>query len=352
MSAARVERLREELEPAGARTFLVTSPINVRYLTGFESSNAAVLVSADRVVLVTDGRYLEAARAVDAVELVQATRDIAPFLGENLEGLAEAPVAFESGDVTFAEYEALAGSGVELLPVSGALERLRAVKDEDELEAIRRAARITDAAYERLAEEAIVGKTEAEVAWWLEAALREAGAESVAFSPIVASGPNAALPHHHPGDRRIGPGETVVVDMGAMLGGYHSDCTRTFATGELSDDLREAYELCREAQAQALEAVRVGAAAPKVDAVARGKIHEAGHEVLHGLGHGVGLDIHELPRLSDTSDAVLAAGNVVTVEPGVYLAGRGGIRIEDLVVVHEDGPEVLSPFTKDLVVLA
>ena len=311
-----------------------------------------MLVSADRAVLVTDGRYLEAARAVEGVELVQASRDIAPFLGEELAGLAEGPVAFESGHVTYAEYEALARSGVELQPVSGALERLRAVKDDDELEAIRRAARITDAAYERLADEAIVGKTEAEVAWWLEATLREEGADGVAFAPIVGSGPNAALPHHHPGDRRIEAGETVVVDMGARLAGYHSDCTRTFATGELPDDLREAYELCREAQEEALEAVRPGAQAPEVDAVARSRIRAAGHEVLHGLGHGVGLDIHEQPRLSDTSDAVLAAGNVVTVEPGVYLAGRGGIRIEDLVVVRDDGPEVLSPFTKDLVTLA
>jgi len=351
MSDSRLDRLRGELAPLDAATFLVTHPVNVRYLTGFESSNAALLIRDDRVLLLTDGRYAEAARAVEGVELIQATRDIAPFLGERLAEIVDPPVAFESGHVTYAAYEALARSGIELLPAAGVVERLRAVKDAGELEAIRRAAKVTDAAYERLSKEAITGKTEAEVAWWLEAVLHDAGADGVAFQPIVGSGPNAALPHHHPGNRKIGLGETVLVDMGAMLGGYFSDCTRTFATGELSADLWEAYGLCRDAQTEALEALRPGAAALEVDALARGRIRDAGHEVLHGLGHGVGLEIHEQHRLSDTSDAVLASGNVVTVEPGVYLAGRGGIRIEDLVIVGPDGPEVLSSFTKELVVL-
>ena len=197
-----------------------------------------------------------------------------------------------------------------------------------------------------------MGRTEADVAWWLEQVLREEGAEALAFEPIVAAGPNAALPHHHPGDRKIGPGETVIVDAGARAGGYCSDCTRTFATGLLPDALRRAYALCQSAQESALVAVRAGAGASELDAIARTRIEESGlAPVLHGLGHGVGLEVHERPVLRPTSTDTLVPRNVVTVEPGVYLAGEGGIRIEDLVVVGETGPEVLSSFTKDLLTL-
>ena len=239
------------------------------------------------------------------------------------------------------------------MPTTGVVAAIRAVKDEGELEAIRRAARVTDNVYERLAQETLVGRSEAEVAWWFEQALREEGAEAPAFEAIVASGPNAALPHHHPGDRKIGPGETVVVDAGAQVGGYCSDCTRTFATGPLPDELQRAYALCRSAQESALAAVRAGAVGSDLDGIARTEIEESGlAPVLHGLGHGVGLEVHEQPVLRPASTDTLAVGNVVTVEPGVYLAGRGGVRIEDLVVVGETGPEVLSAFTKDLLTLS
>jgi Xaa-Pro aminopeptidase len=351
VTRARVARLRAELGPLGVATFLVTNPVNIGYLTGFASSNAALLVSGERVALCTDGRYLDAARAVEGLEVVETARDIAPFLGERLRDLADPPVAFEAGHVSYAAYEALAAADVELRPAMGVVERLREVKEDGELAVIRAAARPVAAALTRLTEERLVGRTEAEVAWWLERALREEGADALAFPPIVASGPNAARPHHHPGDRVIAAGETVVVDLGAGVAGYLSDCTRTFATGTLAGELRRAYDLCREAQAEALAAVRPGAAARDIDGIARRKIADAGHEVLHGLGHGVGLDVHEGPRLSDTSDAVLEAGNVVTVEPGVYLSGVGGVRIEDLVIVGDDGPEVLTPFTKELVTL-
>ena len=169
---------------------------------------------------------------------------------------------------------------------------------------------------------------------------------------VVGAGPNAALPHHHPGERAIGPNETVVVDTGALLDGYRSDCTRTFATGELSERLATAYELCRRAQAKALDVVRPGANTKAVDAVARAEIESSGlAPVLHGLGHGLGLETHELPILSDAYDAELEAANVVTVEPGVYLPGEGGVRIEDLVIVTEEGHEVLTGLTKELVTL-
>jgi Xaa-Pro aminopeptidase len=347
----RVERLRAELDDLGAASFLVTRPVNVRYLTGFESSNAALVVGRDRLVLATDGRYLEAAGAVEGVEVVQAERNLFGYLGGRLRELADAPVAFEADYVTVAGYDSLSPEGAGLVPTTGVLAGLRAVKDESELAAIRRAAMITDAAYERLAREALVGRAEAEVAWWLEQALREEGAEALAFPVIVASGANAALPHHHPGGRRIGVGETVIVDAGAQVGGYCSDCTRAFATGPLSESLRRAYALCHSAQESALAAVRVGTKAADVDAIARARMEEAGVSVLHGVGHGVGLDVHEQPVLNPESADTLVARHVVTVEPGVYLAGEGGVRIEDLVVVGERGPEVLSSFTKDLLTL-
>ena len=349
---ARIARLRAEADSLGAPAFLVTRPVNVRYLTGFESSNAALVVGRDRVVLATDGRYVEAARAVAEVEVVQAERDLLWWLGTRLGELAGAPVAFEADHVTVAGFDSLSGEDVELVPTTGAVARLRAVKDEPELAAIRRAARVTDAAYERLAGEQLVGRTEADVAWWLEQVFHEEGADALAFPVIVAAGPNAALPHHHPGDRKIGVGETVIVDSGAEVDGYCSDCTRTFATGPLPDTLRRAYALCHSAQESARVAVRAGTAASEVDAIARTRIEESGlAPVLHGLGHGVGLEVHELPVLRRESTDTLVAGNVVTVEPGVYLPGEGGVRIEDLVVVGADGPEVLSTFTRDLLTL-
>jgi Xaa-Pro aminopeptidase len=348
----RVERLRAELEGLGAASFLVTKPVNVRYLAGFESSNAALVVGRDRLLLATDGRYAEAAKGLAGIEAVMAERDLLGWVGARLGELAEPPVAYEADHVTVAGHESLSADGTELVPTSGVVARLRAVKDDAELAAIRRAARITDAAYERLAGEELVGRTEAEVAWWLEQALREEGADAVAFDVIVGAGPNAALPHHHPGERTIGPGETVIVDAGARVDGYCSDCTRTFATGPLPDNLRKAYALCHAAQESALVAVRAGAAGSELDAIARSRIEESGlAPVLHGLGHGVGLDVHEEPALRPTSEDTLVARNVVTVEPGVYLAGEGGVRIEDLVVVGETGPEVLSGFTKDLLTL-
>jgi Xaa-Pro aminopeptidase len=348
----RIRKLRDELAGAGASSFLVTDAVNVGYLTGFESSNAAALVGAATVKLVTDGRYIEAARGIDGIEAVHAERELAPWLGERLGELAEPPVAFEADDLTVAAHEAIARSEVPLVPTNGVVKRLRAVKDAEELDAVRRAARILMDAFDRLAGEDLVGRTEAEVAWWMERTIREEGADAVAFDTIVASGPNASAPHHHPGARTIETGETVIVDAGARVDGYCSDCTRTFATGPLPEELQQAYAVCRAAQEQALDAVRPGQAARDLDAIARGVIEGSGiTEVLHGLGHGVGLEIHEAPRLADTSQETVEAGNVVTVEPGVYLAGLGGVRIEDLAIVTDDGADVLTPFTKDLLIL-
>jgi Xaa-Pro aminopeptidase len=263
-------------------------------------------------------------------------------------------IGFEASSLTYERYARLHAGGVDLVGRYGLVEELRVVKDEDELAAIRRAAEITNNAFERFADEGgIVGKTERELAWGMEQLLHEADGDSVAFPVAVAAGPNAATPHTVPGERPVGKGEAVIVDAGCTVAGYCSDCTRTFATGPLPDELKRAYDVCLDAQLAGLAAVRPGASGPGVDAAARDRVEAAGFGEAfgHGLGHGVGLLVHEDPRLAKESRHTLAPGNVVTVEPGIYLPGLGGIRIEDLVVVREGEPEVLSGFTKELIVL-
>src|SRR5581483_878160 len=224
-------------------------------------------------------------------------------------------------------------------------------KEPGELDAIRRAATITNEAFARLAEQPFVGREERELAWWVESTMRDLGAEDVAFPPIVAAGPNGALPHASPGERRIEAGQTVVVDAAAKVDGYHSDCTRTFATGPLPEELARSYDVCLEAQLAGLEATRPGRPGRDVDAVARELIGKAGYGELfaHGLGHGLGMEIHEQPPMRPESDDVLAVDGVVTVEPGIYHPGLGGIRIEDLTIVRDGEPEILTSFTKELV---
>jgi Xaa-Pro aminopeptidase len=338
----RIDRLRQTL----AEPLLVTNPTNVEYLVGFQSSNAALLVEQERVCLFADFRYAEAARSVQEVEFVETERALLKALSRRLSGR----VAFESAHVTYSGYETLSGGGFELVPVSGVVEALRAVKDEDELAAIRRACAITDVVYDRLAEEKFVGRTELDIAWTLTELFHEEGA--VPWPEfIVASGANAAKPHGRASDRVIGRGETVVIDAGCTVDGYYSDYTRTFATGPLSDELKEAYRVCGEAQHAGLEAIRAGVTGVDADAAARRVVEESDFKGAfgHGLGHGIGLEIHESPRMSTESSDTLVPGNVVTVEPGIYLPGRGGIRIEDDVVVTEDGIENLTGLRKDLV---
>lgn len=345
----RLERLRAELDRIGAGTLLVTQPTNVRYLCGFESSNAALLITRSRALLLTDGRYIGAARALAGMETVQLERELALDLGQRLGELAESPVAFEADHLTVAQHLSLGAACLELLPTCRVVQGLRAVKDGAELESIRKAAAVLDRVLQRFVAEPVVGRSEAELAWWVRCSLREEGAQDVSFDPIVASGPNSALPHHHPGERRVARDELLLVDLGARVDGYCSDCTRTFATGGLSDELEQAYATCLEAQTRSLAAVRPGATGAELDSLARGIVESAGTPVLHGLGHGVGLDIHELPVLRKGVEAKLEVGQVVTVEPGVYLEGQGGVRIEDLVVVTEGEPELLSPFPKTLI---
>ncbi|MGZ4397788.1 MAG: M24 family metallopeptidase [Gaiellaceae bacterium] len=345
--ATRLSRLQALIE----RPLLVTSGTNVRYLSGLSSSNAALLVEPERVRLFTDFRYLERASALEGVEPVKTTRNLLVSIAELIVG----DVEFEAEVLTVAGLEQLSRGRARLLPAGGIVERMRAIKDEQELAAVRRAAGVTNGAFARLAHEPFVGRSERDLAWRVRELLHEEGADDEAFEPIVVSGPNGALPHADPGERVIGPGELVTVDAAARVDGYCSDCTRAFATGELPKELLRAFNTCHEAQLVGLEAVRAGASCRDADAAARARVDEGefAGRFGHGLGHGVGLDIHELPVLRPESDAgdLLAAGNVVTVEPGIYLPGVGGLRIEDLVIVREDGVEVLTTTPKELLLV-
>jgi Xaa-Pro aminopeptidase len=334
--------LREVLE----EPLLVSAPVNVRYLTGFESTNAAVLVEPDRVRLFTDFRYAERARELEDVEVEETKR----YLYSDLPDRLPKRVGFEADAVTFANYEFLRDGGLELVPRRGLVESLRAVKEPKELDAIRRASEVTDRTYERLVEESFAGRTEKELVWRMHQFFHESGADGLAFDIDIAAGPTAASPHALPGDRVVQEGDLVLVDAGAVVDGYCSDCTRTFAVGEISDSLRGLYEVVREAQQAGVDAVKAGVTGRDADAAARAVIADAGYgeNFGHGLGHGLGLLVHEAPYLRPEWEEELAAGNVVTVEPGIYLSGVAGIRIEDLVVVTKDGCEVLTSFPKEL----
>jgi Xaa-Pro aminopeptidase len=299
------------------------------------------------VQLFTDFRYIQAARAVEGVEVVQTRRAVLGELAETLAGR----IAFESSHVTYDQFRTLEKGGLDLVPRSVVVERLRAVKDETELAAIRRACAITDRVYERLAELPFVGRTERDVSWDLTRLFHEEGGEGLAFESIVGAGPTGSRPHARAGDRKIGAGELVVIDAGCTIEGYASDYTRTFATGPLDSEAAEAYAVVQAAQAAALGAIRAGLPALEADAVARRVVEESAFAGTfgHGLGHGLGLDVHELPRMSTETSDVLEPGNVVTVEPGVYVDGRFGVRIEDDVVVRADGIENLTGLRKDLV---
>jgi Xaa-Pro aminopeptidase len=339
----RLERLRASLQ----EPLLVTYGVNIKYLIGFESSNAALYVDAESALLFTDFRYAEAARAVEAVDFVQSQRNLLATVAETLAGA----VAFEETALTYAGWEALRAGGLELVPRAGLVERLRAIKDEDELAKIREACRITDEVYAAFSEEKFVGRTERDLAWTMQQLFHEHGAHALAFELIVGSGPTGALPHGRPTDRVVEANTTVVIDSGCYVDGYASDCTRTFATGDLPDDLAEAYEVCLRAQLAGLDAMRAGTTGADADTEARCVIEDAGlgEQFGHGLGHGVGMAVHEAPTARPQSTDILEVGNVLSCEPGIYLEGIGGVRIEDLVVVTDGDPENLFAYTKELV---
>jgi Xaa-Pro aminopeptidase len=349
----RGDRLEARLAERELDRMLVTDLTNVRYLTGFTGTNGACVCGPDVRLFLTDFRYTERAAAeVEGWETVTITGDWLKGIAERLEGR----VGFEDDQMSvrlLGKLKEKLAEGVEMVAAGGRVEELRRVKDDEELAKIAEASKLADEVWRWSLEQGLAGRRERDVARAAEARIRELGGDP-SFPAIVAAGPNGALPHAEPGEREIGRGELVVFDMGAQVDGYCSDGTRTFATGEPDPEARAVYEVVREAQAAALEAIRAGVKGEDVDGAARRVIDDAGHgeRFGHALGHGVGLEVHEGPRLAQRSDDVLAAGEVVTVEPGVYLPGRLGVRIEDLVVVTEDGLRNLSGLPKQLQIVA
>jgi Xaa-Pro aminopeptidase len=349
---SRADRVEARLGERDAGLLLVTDLVNLRYLTGFTGTNGMCLLGPGVRRFITDFRYVEQAkRQVEGFDLEQGPQD---FLEALRDGWPPGRVrlGFEDQHLSVRQHarlRKLLPDSVELVAAGGLVEAERAVKEPGELEAIRAAARLADEAVEEILAEGLVGRTEREVAMALEQAMRRRGAEP-SFPTIVASAEHGALPHAVARDVPIPRDTLVTIDWGAQLDGYCSDCTRTFATGALTDEQIAIYRVVERAQSASLESVAPGRTGKEVDGVARDLIDGAGHaeHFGHGLGHGVGLEVHEAPRLARTSKDELQVDNVVTVEPGVYVAGLGGVRIEDLVIVREDGFEVLSGLSKAL----
>jgi Xaa-Pro aminopeptidase len=372
--AERRERLRATVAERGLDAVLVTELLNVRYLTGFTGSNGALLLRTDPSpthpdVFGTDGRYTtQAGTQVPDVELLVDRATVSALAREAVlprsGGPAAGRIGYESHHLTVDGLRALekvladaaaGGTVPELTSVRRAVEALRAVKDDDEVDALRRACAVADAALAELAAEGALrpGRTERQVGRELDARMLSMGAEAPSFETIVATGANSAIPHHRPDGTELRPGDFLKLDFGATVDGYHSDMTRTVVLGEAADWQREVYELVAAAQAAGRAALAVGADVVAVDSAARDVIAAAGHaeHFTHGLGHGVGLEIHEAPGIGQLGAGTLSAGMAVTVEPGVYLPGHGGVRIEDTLIVTDDEPELLTLTSKELLVL-
>jgi Xaa-Pro aminopeptidase len=357
---ARLGRLRQVLPPAGTDALLVTSLTNIRYLTGFTGTAGLLFVLPGEAVLLTDGRYATqateqlAAAGADASVVVTRAADQAERGREIVASGPLASMGLEAAHVSWARQRSFAADwfpNVELIPTVNLVEKLRQVKDAGELARLAAAATIADEALERVRSQLGSGLSEEAFGRTLDFEMRRLGASAPSFETIVASGPNAAMPHHRPGPRAIRAGEPVVLDFGARFDGYCSDMTRTVWVDEVVDpNLRRAVDVVLASQAAGVAAVRAGVECAEVDRACRQVITDAGWAdfFVHGTGHGVGLDIHEAPSLAATSTDTLAVGHVVTVEPGVYLPGVGGVRIEDTVVVTEDGCRPLTSTPKDL----
>jgi len=353
--AGRADRVRTRF--SGYEALLISDLTNIRWLTGFTGSNGWVLLGPDEsLVLITDGRYGEQADQQMAASEVSGRVVVGRSAGAMLEHLvreaaAFAAIGFEAAHVSVQQHTQWTGQiSTSLVPVVGAVEAARRAKDMNELALIAEACRIADQALAEVAPTLGDGRTEAQVRNHLEVRMRELGASGPSYETIVATGAiNASLPHHRPTDELIRQGDTVIIDVGALVGGYHSDMTRSFIVGEPSAEQRDIYDMVLAAQRAGVAAVRPGIRTSELDAVCRNIITDAGFGdwFSHGTGHGVGLLIHEDPFVNATSEAVLSVGDVVTVEPGVYRGGFGGVRIEDLVVVTSDGCRVLTASPKD-----
>jgi Xaa-Pro aminopeptidase len=356
---ARRSRLREVMATADVDAALITRLVNVRYLVGFTGSNAGLLVTPTAAVLATDGRYTTQAGAESPDVELLVERECAPALVARAGADGVRRLAFEAHDVTVEGIETLVGidGAPQLVALGHAVEELRQVKDDGELALLREACAIGDRALREVLGRIAPGQTEREVARLLETAMVDLGADGLAFETIVATGPNSAIPHHSPTGREIGRGDLLKIDFGARYQGYHADCTRTVVVGREPESWqREIHDVVRAAQRAGRHALTAGADVREVDAAARDVVTDAGYgdEFPHGLGHGVGLEIHEAPMMGVRATGRLRARTPVTVEPGVYLPGRGGVRIEDTLVVGDleiDPPELLTRTPKDLLVL-
>jgi Xaa-Pro aminopeptidase len=353
--ASRRSRLHDRLEELGLDAVLVTRLVNVRYLTGFTGSNGQLLAIPGGGVFLTDSRYEEQSRReVPDLRRVTYPRKFAPALAEAVEAEGVRRIGFEAAGMTYRSWRELADlEGIDLEPLEDEVERLRWAKDPEEIGLLERAQEVTDAAFDRVIGKLAESVTERQVAFELDLAMREIGAERIGFDTIVAFGENAAEPHHGPSERSLRRGDVVKMDFGCVVDGYHSDMTRTVAFGEPEAHVREIHALVLRAQLAGIDAVRSGITGEEADRAARSVIEDAGlgDRFGHSLGHGVGLEIHEGPTLRKGSDDVLPEGAVVTVEPGVYVPGVGGVRIEDAVVVGLDGCRPLPRTPKDLLVL-
>ena len=352
----RLENLRQKLEEKELDAILISTPENRRHISGFTGSAGYLVVSRDSAVLATDFRYTEQARnQAPDFQVVKVGSDWSWFL-ETLKEHRLKKVAFESHQMTVATYRQITESLQDLpsankpalVATTGIVEALRTIKDREELALLQKAIDVADTAMESIAPTIQSGETEREVAWRMEKAMREVGADSLSFDTIVAAGPNGAMPHHRPSDRAIAPGEPIVIDMGAKVGGYCSDISRTVCVGEPDETFRKIYDIVLGAQLTAIATVRVGMNGGDADDLSRAVIAEAGYgdNFGHSLGHGLGLFIHEYPRVGPKSDHALEEGVVFTVEPGIYLSGWGGVRIEDVVRLEKDGARVLSKAAK------
>jgi len=366
--AERLAGVRGAMEAQELDALLVTNLVNIRYLCGFTGSNGYLFATSGRCLFITDGRYkFQAAGEVHGAEIriFLTHKEVVGALQAEAAEEKPARIGYEGTHVTVvsggAAWEPPPGldkletyfPDAELVPVQGLVEELRKVKDGGEIESIRKAAALGDKGFHYVLGKVKPGVTERELALDLEFYLRSIGAEAMSFDVIVAAGERSALPHAHPTDNSIGPGDFVLFDFGCVVDGYCSDMTRTVVMGPLDERHKEIYELVARSQSAGLEAVGPGISCGDVDAVARNVIDQAGHgeAFMHGLGHGVGLEIHEAPSLKKGFEELLKPGHVVTVEPGVYFEDWGGVRIEDLVAVTEDGVDVLCQAPRDLIVL-
>jgi Xaa-Pro aminopeptidase len=350
--ADRRRRAAEAVVGLDADGLLVTTLVNVRYLTGFTGSNGALLLAADGSgTFLTDGRYRD--QALDEVAGVDhvITRDL---LGEAVGRMAVGAWVCETHTMSVDAHATLTEAGVSTVPGERLVEGLREVKDDGEIDALRRACRISVDALLGLLAGPLEGRTEQEVARDLEWRMLELGAEAIAFETILASGPNSAIPHHSPSDRVLQAGDLVKADFGARVDGYHADCTRTVVLGRADDWQKEIHAAVQASQAAGVGALREGTPLPSIDQAARSVLDDAGwlEQFTTGLGHGVGLEIHEDPFISHRHAGRLARRTTLTIEPGVYVPGRGGVRIEDTVLVTSDVPEVLTTLTTDLLEIA